>query len=60
MKKLIINGWAWYYDPETEILYENEDKTGISYHRNYKHWTISEINQIEDQIKFDNPMIKYP
>lgn len=57
MKDIIVNGFKWWLDPTTGKFYENEDKTGVSFDYNNPHLTHQERKQINDLLRFDNPMI---
>lgn len=59
MKKVIINGFAWYYEESTGYFYENEDKTGSKIHQANKHFTDQETRQVLDQLNYAQPMIKH-
>lgn len=56
MKRILINGWAWYINLRTKVVYRSmEDaaslENGISIWS--EHITKQERSQIIDQIKFD-------
>ncbi len=56
MKRLLINGWAWYINLSTKVIYKSmEDAAnkvnGLSIWS--EHITKQERDQIIDQIRFD-------
>lgn len=56
MKRILINGWAWYINLSTKVIYKSmEDaankENGLSIWS--EHITKQERDQIIDQIRFD-------
>jgi hypothetical protein len=54
MKKILLNNYSWFIDMTTSIIYEFEDKSGVSFKMGDKGITQQERIELRNQILYIN------